>query len=177
MPTASATSRLNNGWNLDFRGGYNVTRNFLADIDFSYNQWGLTDTALAAFGEPNGHANVWSLTFTPVIKLAPARSPVNFYVLAGTGVYHRGLQVSHPSSVDTIYCDPFFGYCYPAVVSVDQVVASLSTYKLGYQAGGGVEFRIGHGGLKAFAEARYNQMFTTHGKDLTFVPVTFGIRW
>jgi hypothetical protein len=40
-----------------------------------------------------------------------------------------------------------------------------------------VEFRIGHGGLKAFAEARYNQMFTTHGKDLTFVPVTFGIRW
>jgi hypothetical protein len=57
------------------------------------------------------------------------------------------------------------------------VVASLSTYKLGYQAGGGVEFRIGHGGLKAFAEARYNQMFTTHGKDLTFVPVTFGIRW
>jgi hypothetical protein len=27
---------------LDFRGGLNVSRNFLADLDFTYNQWGLT---------------------------------------------------------------------------------------------------------------------------------------
>jgi hypothetical protein len=28
-----------------------------------------------------------------------------------------------------------------------------------------------------FGEARYSRMFTTHGNDLTFVPVTFGLRW
>jgi hypothetical protein len=30
---------------------------------------------------------------------------------------------------------------------------------------------------RAFAEARYQRMFTTHGEDLTYVPVTFRLRW
>jgi hypothetical protein len=32
VPTAEASSNFNTGWNLDFRGGLNVTRNFLADL-------------------------------------------------------------------------------------------------------------------------------------------------
>jgi len=42
VPTAEGSSNLNTGWNIDFRGGLNVTHNFLADLDFTYNQWGLT---------------------------------------------------------------------------------------------------------------------------------------
>jgi hypothetical protein len=55
-------------------------------------------------------------------------------------------------------------------------VASFGTYKPGFNAGGGLEFRLG-GYLKAFTAARYNAMFTTFGPDLTYVPVTFGFRW
>jgi hypothetical protein len=40
-----------------------------------------------------------------------------------------------------------------------------------------LEFRLGDSHLKAFAEARYSRMFTTHGNDMTYVPVTFGVRW
>lgn len=177
VPTADASSNFNTGFNLDFRGGLNITRNFLADLDFTYNQWGLTKSALATFGQPNGHASVWALTFDPVIKLAPLRSPVKPYAIVGAGLYHRYLQVSHPANATTLFCDFFFGECFPAVVTVNQVVASSSIYKPGFNAGGGLEFGIGGRGLKVFTEARYHEMFTNHGPNMKFVPVTFGVRW
>jgi hypothetical protein len=31
--------------------------------------------------------------------------------------------------------------------------------------------------MKIFSEARYQRMFTTRGSDLSYVPVTFGLRW
>lgn len=175
LPTADAGSNFKTGWNFDFRGGLNVSQAFQADLDFSYNHWGLTNAALAAFGQPGGFADVWSLSFTPVIRMAP-HAAVDPYLLVGAGLYHRGMSLTQPASVQTIFCDPFFGYCYPAVVGVDQVVASFSTYKPGFNAGGGLEFRIG-GPMKVFAEARYNEMFTTRGPNLSYVPITFGVRW
>ena len=176
LPTADASANFDTGWNLDFRGGFNVNRNLLADLDFSFNRWDLTNTALAHFGQPGGYGDVWSLSFTPMVRLSP-RSPIDAYIVGGPGLYHRGLTLTQPTTFQTVFCDPFFGFCFPAIVQANQVVASFSTYKAGFNAGGGLEFRLGAYGLKAFAEARYNQMFTTHGPDLTFVPVTFGLRW
>lgn len=176
LPTADASANLNTGWNLDFRGGLNVSRSFLADLDFSYSHWGLSNAALANFGQPGGYADVWGISFVPVVRLAPNRL-IDPYILGGAGIYHRNLSLTQPATVQTIFCDPFFGYCYPALVGVNQVVASFSTYKPGFDAGGGFDDRLGSSGLKLFAEARYNEMFTTHGTNLSYVPVTFGVRW
>ena len=175
MPTADATSNLNTGWNLDFRGGLDVTSGFLADLDFSFNHWGLSNAALSNFGQPGGYVDVWSISFVPVVRLAPHHF-IDPYILGGGGIYHRNLSLTQPATVQTIFCDPFFGYCYPALVGVNQVVASFSTFKPGFDLGGGVDFRVGSG-LRLFAEARYNEMFTTHGPNLSYVPVTFGVRW
>lgn len=175
FPTSDASANFNTGWNLDFRGGYTVHRNFLADVDFAYNHWGLTNAALANFGEPGGYGDVWSLTLAPEIRLAP-RGKIDPYIIAGAGLYHRNLSLTQPANVQTIFCDPFFGYCYPAIVGVNQVVGSFSTYKGGFNAGGGFDFRFS-GRAKVFAEARYNEMFTSFGPNLTYVPVTFGLRW
>jgi opacity protein-like surface antigen len=145
-------------------------------LDFSYNHWGLNSAALARFGEPNGSSSIWSLTFNPVYHFAP-RSKLNPYVTSGFGLYHRNLTLTRPAVVNTVVCDFFFGFCFPAAIGVNQVVASSSTYKGGYNVGGGVEVPLGNRRFKVFAEARYQRMFTTHGSDLTFVPVTFGLRW
>ena len=153
----------------------NRYRNFLADLDFSFDHFGLTNAALASFGQPGGYGDVWSLTFAPEIRMAP-RSKIDPYIIAGAGLYHRSLNLTQPARLQTIYCDPFFGYCYPAVVGVNQVVASFSTYKGGFNAGGGLEVRLG-GRTRVFAEARYNEMFTTYGPNLSYVPLTFGLRW
>ena len=89
----------------------------------------------------------------------------------------RGLNFTQPTTFTTITRDPFFGYCYPIVVSGNQVVASFRIYKIRLQRGAGLESRLGHSGLKAFAEAKYNEMFTGRGPNMECIPVTFGIRW
>ena len=118
----------------------------------------------------------WSFSFLPVLRGSP-HWRVSPYVMGGPGLYYRNLTLTTPGLVNTVYCDPFYGFCYPATVGVDQIVASSTTYKMGFNAGAGLEFRLGESHVKAFGEARYSRMFTTHGTDLTFVPVTFGLRW
>jgi hypothetical protein len=110
VPTSDASANLNTGWNINVRGGVNVTQSFLADLDFTYNRWDLNAAALARAGQPGGYADVWSVSFEPMIRLAP-RSPVDPYILGGAGIYHRGLTLTQPTTFTQIFCDPFFGYC------------------------------------------------------------------
>ncbi len=175
-PEGRAGNNLNTGWNLDFRGGYKPSPHLALDLDWNYNHFNLNNAALARYGEPGGYMTVWSLSFVPVLKGSP-HWHVTPYVFGGPGLYARNLSLTQPALVNTFYCDPFFGFCYPATIGVNQVVASNTTYKMGVNGGGGVEVPVGSSNFKLFGEARYSRMFTTHGTDLTFVPVTFGIRW
>jgi opacity protein-like surface antigen len=176
IPVDQAGRNLNTGWNLDFRGGYNINRHIAADLDFNYNHWGLNRAALARFDAPDGHVGLWSLTFNPVYHLLPHRSAANAYVTAGFGIYHRNLTLTRPTTVVGLVCDPFFG-CFPATFTADEVIASFNTLKAGFNAGGGLEVRLGKSKVTAFGEARYQRMFTNRGEDLSYVPVTFGVRW
>ena len=175
-PLGRGGNNVDTGWNLDFRGGYKPNPHLALDLDFNYNRWNLNGQALAHYNEPNGYTTIWSFSFLPTIYGSPHwhASP---YIMGGPGLYYRNLTLTTPGLVNTLFCDPFWGFCYPATVGVDQVVASSTTYKMGFNAGAGLEFRLGESHLKAFGEARYSRMFTTHGTDLTFVPVTFGLRW
>jgi len=175
-PIGPAGNNVNNGWNLDFRGAYKPSPHLGLDLDFNYNRWHLNNAALARFGEPNGYTTIWSLSFLPTVY-GPPHGHVAPYAMAGPGIYSRNLTLTQPALVNTIFCDPFFGFCYPATVGVNQVVASATTYKMGVNAGAGLEIPLGQSHVKAFGEARSSRMFTTHGSDLEFVPVTFGIRW
>jgi opacity protein-like surface antigen len=176
VPTGRMGNNVDTGWNFDVRGGYKPSRNIALDLDFNYNRWNLNSTALASVGEPDGYTTIWSVSFTPVLKGSP-HWHLSPYILGGPGLYYRNLTLTQPGVVNTIICDPFFGYCFTTQVGVDQVVASSTTYKMGVNGGAGIEFRLGESHLKAFGEARYSRMFTTHGDDMTFVPVTFGLRW
>ncbi len=175
-PAGRAGSNVNTGWNVDVRGGYRASRNVALDLDFNYNRWNLNSAALARYGEPGGYNTIWSASLMPVVYGSP-HWHIQPYALAGPGVYYRNLSLTQPALINSVYCDPFWGYCFPATVGVDQVVASATTYKMGFSAGAGLEFPLAGSPLKVFGEARYSRMFTTHGNDLTFVPVTFGLRW
>jgi opacity protein-like surface antigen len=175
-PFGRAGDNVNTGWNFDVRGGYRPSRNLALDLDFNYNRWNLNSAALARYGEPGGYTTIWSVSFNPVLY-GSTHWHITPYVLGGPGLYYRNLSLTQPALVNSFYCDPFFGYCFPATVGVNQVVASATTYKMGFNAGAGLEFPLGSSPLKVFGEARYSRMFTTHGNDLTFVPVTFGLRW
>ena len=176
-PVKRAARSVDTGWNFGLRGGLNVSDFFQADLDFTYNHMDLNSSTLAFFNEPDGSLAVWSLTFNPVINLAPRTSAVQPYITAGYGLYDRNLTLTRPTIVPSLVCDPFFGVCFPAAVGVNQVVASNSTLKPGFNGGAGFNFRLGEHRLRLFAEARYHRMFTTHGSDIELIPVTFGFRW
>ncbi len=173
-PESRSGNNLDTGWNLDFRGGYKPSLHLALDLDFNYNRWNLNGPVLARFGETFGYTTIWSASFLPVLRGSPHWHLVP-YVMGGPGVYYRNLTVTQPALVNTQACDPFFGFCYPATTGVNQIVASATTYKMGINVGAGIE-SLGAGHFKFFGEARYSRMFTT-GADLTFVPVTFGVRW
>src|SRR5581483_2543796 len=175
LPSDHLGKEVDTGFNINARGGYNPSRHLGLDLDFLYNHWGLNNTALARLNEPGGSVSIWSVTFNPVYRLAP-RHRIDPYITAGFGVYSRSLTLTQPALINTFACDPFFG-CFPAAIAVNQVIASNTTYKGGWNAGGGIDFRLGEGKMKVFAEARWQNMFTTHGSDLNYIPVTFGIRW
>ena|SRR5215472_1407536 len=175
-PAGRAGNDVNTGWNLDFRGGYKPSPHLGLDLDFNYNRWNLNNAALARYGEPNGYTTIWSFSFLPTLYGSP-HWRVTPYAMAGPGAYYRNLTLTQPSLIHTIFCDPFFGFCYLATFGVNQEVATATTYKMGVDVGAGLEAPLGQSRVKAFGEARYSRMFTTHGADLEFVPVTFGIRW
>lgn len=143
----------------------------------SSGEYAISNNAtLARFGEPNGGIGIWSLTFQPIIHLAPRAAGVRPYVTGGYGLYHYNFTLSHPAAAPTIFCG-LFG-CFPTLVGVNALVTSTSTYRSGFNAGFGFDFPI-HSDSQAsfFLEARYNQMFMGHNMDAQYVPVTFGFRW
>lgn len=175
-PVGKSGGDVDTGWNLDVRGGYKATPHLAVDLDFNYNRWNLTGPALARFGESYGYTTIWSVSLLPVVR-GPEHWHMTPYVMGGPGLYYRNLTLTQPALINTIYCDPFFGFCYPATIGVNQVVASATNYKLGINGGAGIETRLGHSHFKAFGEARYSSMFGVNGSTLSFVPVTFGVRW
>lgn len=175
-PQGGAGRDLDTGWNVDVRGGYKPTPHLALDLDFNYNRWNLNGPALARYGEPAGYTTIWSVGVLPVLRGSPHWHFVP-YVMGGPGLYYRNLSLLQPALVNTIVCDPFFGFCYPATIGVNQIVASATNYKLGVNFGAGVEMPLGQSRFKAFGEARYSRIFGINGADLSFVPVTFGIRW
>lgn len=176
-PVEEAGSQLNYGWNVDVRGGAQVNDYLLTDLDFTYTNMRFNDTTLANFGEPNGGLGIWSLTFQPILRAAPRISKVQPYVTGGFGLYHMSLTLTQPANVPTIFCGGFFG-CFPAVVGTNQVVASNSVYKPGFNGGIGFTIPVG-ADRKAgfFAEARYHEMFMSNAPNIRYVPVTFGFHW
>jgi Outer membrane protein beta-barrel domain len=177
MPTEHASDILNKGWNFNLRGGYNVSPQFAPTLDFTYTHSNLNSATLARLNEPNGDMGVWSLTFNPVFRFATSHSKVVPYFTAGYGIYHRNTTLSRPAIVQTFICDPFFGFCSPAFIGVNQTVASNSTVKPGANGGFGFEVPVGSRGVKIFAEARYHRIFTSLGRDVSYVPVTFGFHF
>lgn len=175
-PVQAAGASLNTGWNFDVRGGLNAGRHLDTDLDFNYNHFGMNSSALALFGEPGGSVSAWSLAFQPTFHVLPRHSAANVYATGGFGLFRRNLSLTRPTVVTDLFCDPFFG-CYPVSYGANQVVASFSTVKPGFNLGAGTEFHLHRRGPALFAEARYQRMFTNHGSDFSYVPVTFGVRW
>jgi hypothetical protein len=120
--------------------------------------------------------------------------PIGGYLLGGGGIYHRIIQLTSPAVGYTTICDPYWYVCYPAAVSMDQILGDRSSNDFGIDFGGGITF--GHE-VKFFVESRYHYVWgpevtatvpapvgTTQGScsggcttNAAYFPLTFGVKW
>jgi opacity protein-like surface antigen len=80
------------------------------------------------------------------------------YGIVGLGYYHRPVTITTPGVGYTTVCDPYWYACYPALVSVDQVVGERSSNDFGMNIGGGVNYKVGeHSSI--YFEVRYHYIW------------------
>ena len=172
-PVGNTGGHLDTGWNAGVGAGYNFSNRFGALVQWNFNDFGINRTTLNNVGFPDGTVRIWSLTLDPIVHLTP-RSKADIYVVGGGGLYHRTQEFTAPTVATVTGFDPFLGFV-PVNVAANQVLASNTINKPGFNAGVGVAFGT-KWNAKVFAEARYNRMFIGDF-HYDYLPVTFGIRW
>jgi len=162
-PVNPAAGRLDTGWNV--AGGVGVTNNYFGVmLDGMYNDLGITRRALERQGTRSGAERYWAFTVNPIFHVNE-RGPVDFYVTAGGGIYSQ--VTSYRTSA---------GARGPSGREFD-LISTNYVYRPGVNAGAGFSFRIGDlSNIKLFAEARYHRMFVGPS-DVSFIPVTVGVRF
>jgi opacity protein-like surface antigen len=168
------SSHLNNGWHMTGGVAYNVNSVFSIGPQFTYNGFGVSQSALKEAGTPGGDSHVWSLTAEPRLQL-PFAYKFRPYVVGGVGYYRRTVNFTQPALINVTFFDPFFGYVFPGVVGTNQVLKTDSQSGVGGNAGAGFSIKLGQG-TEFFTEARY--VYAATGDVPTrMVPLTFGLRF
>ena len=187
FPSGDVASTFDTGGHFLAGLSFNFTDNVGFETDYQYHWMPGPERTFPNVGgsgtvliESNHQMHVG--TFNLIIR-TPSSSPVAAYFLAGPGVYHRIAQLTTPSVGFITVCDPYWYVCFPAAVSVDQVVGDRSSTDFGIDFGGGVSFG---GGARFFVEARYHYVFGddinipgggTRSTNAQYFPITFGIRF
>jgi len=173
-PVGGTGRRLDTGWNIDGGVGLNFNAWVGALVQAHLDDNSINGRTLTALGFPNGTVRLSSFTLDPVVHLNP-HGKVDFYLIGGGGLYHRTQEFTQPSVAGFVGFDPFFGF-YQGAVPVNQVIASYTVNKPGWNGGAGFSFGAFRS-AKFYAEARYHHMFLGNDRHYDVVPVTFGIRF
>jgi opacity protein-like surface antigen len=171
----SVGNRLDGGGNFQAGAGFNFNRYLGVLGTFSFNQLGVTRSALNAIDVPDGNGRVYSLTVDPKITF-PIGDRASFYLLAGGGWLRRTVEFTKPTLAPTIIVDPWWGYIGPVLVPANQVLGSVTQDAGVWDVGGGFNFSLPRTNMKLYVESRYYEGLTDN-THTTLVPITVGLRW
>jgi len=173
VPSGTTQHHTQTGFNFTADGGPRFNGRFSATLDFSLSYLNLKSTLKdpRTLADPSlgSRMRLWTLTANPNFKFI-RKEKFSSYVTAGYGLYNRKLLLT-AGLIPADACDPFFNVCLSGLPQT--LTGTLSTYKGGYNVGGGVTFGAR---TKFFTEVRYHHMFTTAAPTEIF-PLTFGVRW
>jgi opacity protein-like surface antigen len=174
VPLKDTGERLGTGFNILAGGGIKMSPNFSLDLTYSYNQADYDGPVPPdpTFQPLEGTAKLHGFTLNPTVHLNPG-GPVGGYITGGYGVYNRRFQITTETIQGGWYCDPWWGWCVPGYYPVDVLLRDFSTWKGGFNVGGGVTFGSS---AKFFADVRYHYIFTPNIRT-EILPFSFGIRF
>lgn len=166
------------GGNLELGAGWNFNKRFgtIAEWEFFDNK--IPGSYLSNVGVPGGHIHTWGLTLEPTYNFQGSGS-LGGYVIGGGGFYRRVTTFTVPELEEECYY-----FCYDENVNVP--IAHYSSNQGGWNIGGGVTWKAfgSDSSGRLFAEIRYvrvnspkTNVFGTPDDNITFLPVTVGLRW
>lgn len=163
-------------------------------VEYGYNGLSGKDATIPLYATPTGgvvggaliesHHAMHFIDFNSVFK-TPGNAKFGAYGIAGGGFYYRSVSLTTPDVGYTTYCDPYWYVCYPAVVSIDQVIGDRSSWDPGIDFGGGVTFRLSTS-TSFYVETRWHYMWGpsfVDGQGIdqkangSYFPLTFGFRF
>jgi hypothetical protein len=179
MPEGRAGDYLDDGWNISggviFRPA--PDKPFGVRLDLGYSSMDANSTAIEAataqgLRVDDGYVSLGNLTAEVLWEFG---NPGKFggYVAVGGGGYRRYAALTTTVLTNGVICDPWWGYCYPAVVTGQAVAQSDSLTKWGWSAAAGATFAVGSGQL--YLEARYHWMMSSPTTEI--FPVLIGYRF
>src|SRR5262245_4720487 len=198
LPEGNFADSFDTGWNGNFGATFNLSPTLGVQGEYMYMRMNGPERVISVSPIPGGigtnqllesNHQVHAFLGNVVYKAMPHDSMVGGYVLGGLGLYHRKVQITSPAVGFTTFCDPYWYVCYPAAVSVDNIIGDRSSNDFGINFGGGLTF--GHE-AKFYVEARYHYVWgpeVTVGSNLpsastssnstnaSYFPITFGVRW
>lgn len=157
---------------------------FGVGLEYSFSWYDVKNDAIPKADLDGLHTlQYWDLNAT--VRLVH-KSGFGFYIVAGPGIYHRYADITRFAGVGvSTYCDPFFFYCYPAAVPVDEVIASRSSTDFGINGGLGAYYAF-NPPAKLYLEVRYHHIwgptFTTpagdkRDSDGDYLPILLGLQF
>jgi hypothetical protein len=204
FPTADFKNSFDTGWDGTLGVTFNLNPHLGVQAEYIYARMNGPAKTVNISLTPGGPVSSTQLiesnhqmhvgSFNLVYKTQAHDSPLGGYVLGGAGIYHRIVQLTSPAVGYTTICDPFWYVCYPAAVSVDNILGDRSSNDFGIDFGGGLTF--GHE-AKFYVEMRYHYVWgptitanvaqpkvgdTTScsagcSSNASYFPLTFGVRF
>ncbi len=168
LPMGSAKDEMKTGYDVLIGAGWKFTPSVAALVEFQFDRFSLTPSALNAAALPAGFTRFWSFSLNPRYYIRPNHK-LGEYVTAGFGFYGREIAFTDPSQIQT-YCDPYYGTGCQS--SSAPIIASNTSYKGGINVGGGLTYSPFGTRVKLVADVRYNR-FLSHANN-EFVTVSLG---
>jgi hypothetical protein len=179
FPVSSVSDFANVGGNFVAGAGARLFPRFGFDGEFMWHGLPPKNSIVALTGAPNGSARLYSLTGNLLVH-SSSEYTLGFYGIGGVGWYHRSWELTAPTlTIGTACLSSYVWWgvvCTNGLVSSNAELRSGSTNGFGYNAGGGITFRIGDSYAKFYTELRYHHAFH-RGIDTQVLPLTFGIRY
>ena len=184
-------------------GAFNFNEHWGFEADYTYARMNGPDKTIFVSPIPGGPTSAQLIesnhqmhigSFNAMWRTQSKDRPFGGYLLGGLGIYHRIVQLTSPAVGYTTVCDPYWYVCYPAAVSVDNILGDRSSNDFGINFGGGITF--GHE-AKFYVETRFHYVWgptinptaatlpsdtTTNcaggcSSNASYFPLTFGVRW
>jgi hypothetical protein len=203
IPLTGFKDAFNTGWLGGLGATFNVSPTFGIQAEYMYNWMPGPERTVTIFDTPGGlnpttqliesNQNMHTVTFNGVYKAPQGDSMIGYYGLGGLGLYHRTVQLTSPSVGYASICDPYWYWCYPALVEVDRIFVDRSSTDFGINFGGGVT--VGGEGAKFYVEVRYHYVWGPEvqaqgpvvsggpcqtepcSTNSSYLPIVFGVRW